>query len=67
MTVVKHVRRLPRIGDTHPETSSVKAAPPKPGTRRVEIALSSSHSGVQARMLVSLPDWPEGWKEEGMR
>lgn len=52
------------MGNTHPVTRPERLAPPKPGLRRVIVAVHATHSGVAATMPVSLPAWPEGWPEE---
>lgn len=45
-----------RHGDTHHR--KLPDTPPKPGTKRVEVAVHSSTSGVQAVMQVTLPTAP---------
>lgn len=64
MTVVKHVKRGPWSGNKHPMVATDDLPPPKPGTRRVEIPMHSSCSGVSAKMPVTLPAWPESWRDD---
>lgn len=64
MTVVKHVKRGPWSGNKHPRVSTDDMAPPKAGTRRVEIPMHASCSGVTARMPVTMPAWPDGWEDD---
>lgn len=64
MKITGRVKPGPWSGNKHPLTSSADMPSPKPGTRRVEIPLHATCSGVTAKMPVTLPAWPEGWGAE---